>query len=138
MIKDSIDIQPPFAKKKREFIARHEDSRPDSIYTQRRDFNNKGLLERETWKLDNGQEVIDLEDAAYISKDQSEKLKMETLEPSALMKLAKKQDYFGKDGLICFLRGEEIYYSSKIVEIDPPFEEDFEPEYDISQDFKKP
>ena len=137
MIKDSIDIQPPFAKKKREFIAKHKASRPDSIYTQKRAFNNKGLLEGETWKLDNGQEVIDLDDAAYISKDRSESLKMETLEPSALMKLAKKQDYIGKDGLICFLRGGQIYYSSKIVEVNPPFEEDFEPEYDISQDFKK-
>ena len=137
MIKDSIDIQPPFAKKKREFIARHEDSRPDSIYIQKRHFNHRGLLERETWKLDNGQDVIVLDDAAYISKDKSESLKMETLEPSALMRLAKKQDYTGEKGLICFLHGGQIYYSSKIVEVDPPFEEDFEPEYDISQDFEK-
>jgi len=136
MVKDSIDIQPPFAKKRRAFIARHKDSRPDSIYTQKRDFNNKGLLEKETWKLDNGREVIDLDDAAYISKDKSEKLRMETLEPSALMKLAKQQDYTGEKGLICFLRGGQIYYSSNIVEVDPPFKEDFEPEYDISQDFK--
>ena len=136
MIKDSIDIQPPFAKKKREFIGRHKDSRPDSIYTQKRDFNNKGLLERETWKLDNGQEVIDLNDAAYISRDKAEKLKMETLEPSALMRLAKKQDYTGEKGLICLLYGGKVYYSSTIVEVNPPFEEDFVPEYDISRDFE--
>ena len=125
MIKDSIDIQPPFAKKKREFIARHKDSRPDSIYTQKRDFNNKGLLEGETWKLDNGQEVIDLDDAAYISKNKAEELKMQTLEPSALMELAKKQDCFENKGRLCMLYQGEIFYSSTIVEINPPFKEDF-------------
>ena len=136
MVKDSIDIQPPFAKKKREFIARHKDFRPDSIYTQKREFDKKGLLERETWKLDNGQQVIVLDEAAYISRDKAEKLRMETLEPPALMRLAKKQDYTGKNGLICFLHARQIYYSSEIVEVNPPFEEDFEPEYDISQDFR--
>ena len=136
MVKDSIDIQPPFAKKKREFIARHKDSRPDSIYIQKRVFNKRGLLERETWKLDNGQEVIDLDDAEYISQNKAEELKMQTLEPSALMKLAKKQDYFGNKGRMCVLYQGEIFYSSTIVEIDPPFKEDFESEYDISQDFE--
>ena len=141
MIKDSIDIQPPFAKKKREFIAKHKDSRPDSIYIQQREFNKKGILERETWKLDNGQEVIDLDDAQYISNNKAEELKMQALEPSALMKLAKKQDYFGDKGIMCVLYQKKIYYSSTIVEISPPFEEDFESEYDLSQDFedfKKP
>ncbi len=61
---------------------------------------------------------------------------MQHFEPSALMNLAKKEYYFGKNGRICFLRGMEIYYSSEIVEIDPPFEEDFEQEYDISKDFE--
>ncbi len=136
MIKDSIDIQPPFAKKKREFIARHKDSRSDSIYIQKREFNRQGVLERETWKLDNGQEIIDLDDAEYISKNKAEELKMQTLEPSALMKLAKKQDYFENKGRVCVLYQGEIFYSSTIVKIDPPFEEDFEPEYNISQDFE--
>ena len=136
MVKDSIDIQPPYAKKRREFIARHKNSRPDSIYTQKRDFNNRGLLEKETWKLDNGRQVLDLDEAVYISKEAAEKLRMETLEPSALMRLAKKNDYTAKNGLICFLYGGQIYYSSPIVEVNPSFEEDFEPEYDISQDFK--
>ncbi len=53
MVKDSIDIQPPFAKKKREFV-----SRSQSIYTQRREFNRRGLLEKEIWELDNGKVVI--------------------------------------------------------------------------------
>ena len=141
MIMDSIDIQPPYARKKREFIARHKDSRPDSIYIQKRDFNSKGLLERETWKLDNGQEIIDLDDAQYISQNYAEELQMQALEPSALMKLAKQQDYYGNKGQICLLYNKKIYYSSIIVEIIPPLREDFEPEYDISQDFedfKKP
>ncbi len=137
---DSIDIQPPYARKKRVFIARHED-RPDSIYIQKRDFNRKGLIERETWKLDNGQEIIDLDDAHYISQSNAEELKMQTLEPSALMKLAKQKDYYGNKGQICLLYNKRIYFSSIIVEIIPPLIEDFEPEYDISQDFedfKKP
>ena len=141
MIMDSIDIQPPYARKKREFIARHKDSRPDSIYIQKRDFNSKGLLERETWKLDNGKEIIDLDDAQYISQNNAEELQMQALEPSALMKLAKQQDYYGNKGRICLLYNKKIYYSSIIVEIIPPLREDFEPEYDISQDFedfKKP
>ncbi len=140
MIMDSIDIQPPYARKKRVFIARHED-RPDSIYIQKRDFNRKGLIERETWKLDNGQEIIDLDDAHYISQNNAEELKMQTLEPSALMKLAKQKDYHGNKGQICLLYNKRIYFSSIIVEIIPPLIEDFEPEYDISQDFedfKKP
>ncbi len=129
MVKDSIDIQPPFAKRKREFVSRNE-----SIYTQRREFDRKGLLEKETWKLDNGRVVVVLDDGAYISKRKAEELRMQHIEPSALMNLAKKEDYFGNHGRICFLHGKEIYYSSEIVEINPPFEEDFEQEYDISKD----
>jgi hypothetical protein len=135
MIMDSIDIQPPYARKKRIFIARHKD-RPDSNYIQKREYNLKGLIERETWKLDNGKEIIDLDDAQYISQKDAEELKMQTLEPSALMKLAKQKDYYGEKGQICLLYKNKIYYSSIIVEIIPPLIEDFEPEYDISQDFE--
>lgn len=132
MVKDSIDIQPPFAKKKREFV-----SRSQSIYTQRREFNRRGLLEKETWELDNGRVVIVLDDGAYISKQKAEELRIQSIEPSALMNLAKEEDYFGSNGRICFLRSMEIYYSSGIVEINPPFEEDFEQEYDIRKDLEK-
>jgi hypothetical protein len=135
MIKDSIDIQAPYARKKRVFIAKHE-NRPDSIYIQQRDFNRKGLLERETWKLDNGQEIIDLDEAQYISQKNAEELQMQSLELSALMKLAKQEEYYGNEGRICLLYDKRIYYSSIINEIIPPLKEDFEPEYDISQDFE--
>jgi len=131
MVKDSIDIQPPFAKREREFVSRNK-----SIYTQRREFDRKGLLEKETWKLDNGRIVVVLDDGAYISKRKAEELSMQHIEPSALMNLAKKEDYFGNHGRICFLHGMEIYYSSEIVEVNPPFEEDFEQEYDISKDLE--
>ncbi len=131
MVKDSIDIQPPFAKKKREFVSQNE-----SIYTQRKEFDRKGLLEKEIWKLDNGTVVIDLDDGAYISKRKAEELRIQNLEPSALINLAKKEYYFGNNGRICFLRGKGIYYSSEIVEIIPPFEEDFGQEYDISKDLE--
>jgi hypothetical protein len=131
MIKDSIDIQPPFARKKREFVSRNK-----SIYTRRIEFNGKGLLEKEIWELDNGSVVVVLDDGAYISKRKAEELRMQHIEPSALMNLAKKQDYFGNNGIVCFLRGMEIYYSSEIVEINPPFEEDFEQEYDIRKDLR--
>ena len=131
MVKDSIDIRPPFAKKKREFISQNE-----SVYTQKREFNGKGLLEKETWNLDNGKVVVVLDEAAYISKRKAEELRMQHMEPSALMNLAKKEDYFGNNGRICFLRGKEIYYSSEIVKINPPFEEDFEQKYDISKDLE--
>ena len=132
MVKDSIDIQPPFAKKTREFVSLN-----GSIYTQRREYNRKGLLEKEIWKLDNGTAVLDLDDAAYISKRKAEELRMQHIEPYALMNLAKKEDYFGNNGIICFLRGIEIYYSSEIVEINPPFKEDFEQEYDIRKDLEE-
>ena len=131
MVKDSIDIQPPFAKKKREFVSLNK-----SIYTQRIEFNGKGLLEKEIWELDNGRVVVVLDDGAYISKRKAEELRMQHIEPSALMNLAKKEDYFGNNGRICFIRGKEIYYSSEIVEIKPPFEEDFEQEYDIRKDLE--
>ena len=136
MVKHSIDIQPPFAKKKREFIAVHKNPRPDSIHIQEREFDKKGLLEKTTWKLDNGQEIIDLDDAEYISENKAEELKMQTFEPAALMKLAKNQDYFGNKGRVCMLYHGDIFFSSTIVEIKPPLKEDFEPEYDISQDFE--
>ena len=135
MVMDSIDIQPPYARKKRVFIARHKD-RPNSNYIQKRDYNRNGLIERETWKLDNGKEIIDLDDAQYISQKNAEELKMQTLEPAALMKLAKQMDYYGDKGQICVLYKNKIYYSSIIVNIIPPLSEDFEPEYDISQDFE--
>ena len=135
MIMDSIDIQPPYARKKRVFVARHKD-RPDSNYIQQRDYNRKGLIERETWKLDNGKQIIDLDDAQYISQKDAEELKMQALEPTALMKLAKQKDYYGEKGQILLLYNKKIYYSSVIVEIIPPLIEDFEPEYDISQDFE--
>ena len=132
---DSIDIQPPYARKKRVFVARHK-NRPDSNYIQKREYNRQGLIERETWKLDNGKEIIDLDDAQYISQKNAEELKLQTLEPAALMKLAKQMDYYGDKGQICLLYKKKIYYSSIIVEIIPPLIEDFEPEYDISQDFE--
>ena len=135
MIKDSIDIQPPYARKKRIFIAKHKD-RPDSNYIQERHFNQKGLMEREIWKLDNGQEIIDLDDAQYISQKNAEELQMQALEPSALMKMAKQIEYYGDKGRICLLYNKKIYYSSIINDIIPPLKEDFEPEYDISQDFE--
>ena len=135
MIMDSIDIQPPYARKKRVFIARHK-NRPDSKYIQKRDYNCKGLIEKESWKLDNGKVIIDLDDAQYISQKNAEELKLQTLEPSALMKMAKKMDYYGNKGQICFLYNNKIYYSSVINEIFPPLIEDLEPEYDISQDFE--
>ncbi len=135
MIMDSIDIQPPYARKKRVFVARHKD-RPDSNYIQQRDYNRQGLIERETWKLDNGKEIIDLDDAQYISQKNAEELKMQTLEPSALMKFAKQYDYYGNKGQMCVLYNNRIYYSSIIVKIIPPLSEDFEPEYDIRQDFE--
>jgi hypothetical protein len=135
MIKDSIDIQPPYARKKRVFIAKHKD-RPDSNYIQQRDFNRKGFIERETWKLDNGQEIIDLDNAQYISQKNAEELQMQSLEPSALMKLAKQIEYYGDKGRICLLYNNKIYYSSIIEEIIPSLKEDFEPEYDIRQDFE--
>ena len=136
MLPNSIDIQPPYARKERVFIARHKDSRPDSIYIQKRDFNSKGLIERETWKLNNGHEIIDVDDAQYISQKNAEELQMQALEPSALMKFAKQYDYFGDKGRICLLYNKRIYYSSIIVKIIPPLSEDFEPEYDIRQDFE--
>ena len=135
MVMHSIDIQPPYARKKRVFIAKHKD-RPDSNYIQQRDFNRKGLIERETWKLDNGKAIIDLDDAQYISQKNAEELQMQALEPSALMKLAKQYDYSGSNGRICLLYNKRIYYSSIIVDIIPPLSEDFEPEYDIRQDFE--
>ena len=135
MIRDSIDIQPPYARKKRIFIAKHKD-RPDSIYIQQKDFSRKGFIENETWKLDNGQEIIDLDDAQYISQASAEELQMQALEPSALMKLAKQKDYYGEKGRICMLHNKTIYYSSVIDEIKPPLKDDFEPEYDIRQDFE--
>ncbi len=131
MVKDSIDIQPPFAKKKREFVSENQ-----SVYTQRREFDKKGLLEKEIWQLDNGTVVIDLDDGAYISKRKAEELRFLNIESPALMNLAKKEGYLGKNGRICFTRGKGIYYSSEVVEINPPFEEDFEQEYDISKDLK--
>jgi hypothetical protein len=131
MVKNSIDIQPPFAKNKREFISLN-----NSIYTQRKEFDRKGLLEKETWGLDNGRVVVVLDDGAYISNRKAEELRMQAMEPSALMNLAKKEEYFGNNGRICFLHGKEIYYSSEIVEIKPPFEKDFEQEYDIRKDLE--
>jgi len=135
MVMHSIDIQPPYARKKRVFVAKHKD-RPNSNYIQKRDFNRKGLIEKESWKLDNGQAIIDLDDAQYISQKDAEELQMQVLEPTALMRLAKQKDYAGNKGRICLLYNKKIYYSSIIVDIIPPLSEDFEPEYDIRQDFE--
>ncbi len=131
MVKDSIDIRPPFAKSRREYVSRNS-----SIYTQRRVFDRRGLLEKEIWELDNGKAVVVFDDGAYISKRKAEALRMNSVEPSALMNLAKREDYFENNGIICFLYRGEFYYSSEIVEVNPPFEEDYRDAYDITKDLE--
>jgi hypothetical protein len=117
MAKDSLDIEPVFKREIREYTVSR-----GSVYTQTRQYNKKGNLEKEIWERDSGKEVTILNDAAYISKEKYKQLKNQKLKPSDLIKLAKKEGYTGLGGLIVLLYQEKLYFSSDVIEIEPPFE----------------
>jgi len=100
-----------------------------SLYTQTKQYDNEGNLGKELWERDTIEGSIILDDAAYISKKKYEELNKldlsEKADLSELMKSAKSEEYIGYKGLIFMLFQGKPYYSSEVIEIDPPFGEEF-------------
>ena len=100
-----------------------------SLYTQTKQYDEEGNLGKEVWERDTIEGSVILDDAAYISKKKHEELNKLALSEkpdlSELMKSAKGEQYTGYKGLIFMLFQEKPYYSSEVIEIDPPFGEEF-------------
>jgi hypothetical protein len=100
-----------------------------SLYTQTKQYDEEGNLGKEIWERDTIEGSIILDDAAYISKRKHEELNKFDLSGkpdfSELMKSAKSEEYTGYKGLIFMLFQEKLYYSSEVIEIDPPFGEEY-------------
>jgi len=100
-----------------------------SLYTQTKQYDNEGNLGKELWERDTIEGSIILDDAAYISKKKYEELNKldlsEKADLSELMKSAKGEEYTDYKGLIFMLFQGKPYYSSEVIEIDPPFGEEF-------------
>jgi len=100
-----------------------------SLYTQTKQYDNEGNLGKEVWERDTIEGSIILDDAAYISKKKHEELNKLALSEkpdiSELMKSGKSEEYTGYKGLIFMLFQEKLYYSSEVIEIDPPFGEEY-------------
>lgn len=120
MVEGSLDIEPISKRETREYTVKS-----GSFYTQRRQYDKQGNLEKEIWERDSGKEIIILDDAAYISKKKCEQLIKQKFSPADIIKIAKKQEYTKYDGLIVLLYQGKIYVSSEVVEIEPPLEEDY-------------
>ncbi|MDD5192003.1 MAG: hypothetical protein PHH54_06695 [Candidatus Nanoarchaeia archaeon] len=127
--KESLDIPPSFGDKEREYKVKR-----GSYYTQTKQYDGKGNLEKEIWEReDSHKKEITLEDAAYISQEKQDELKKlmkadQKNDPRKytsldLVKLAKKEKYTGPNGLIAFSYKGELYWSSRVTSIDPSFEE---------------
>lgn len=100
-----------------------------SLYTQTKQYDKEGNLGKEIWERDTVEGSIILDDAAYISKKKHEELNKLDLSGkpdfSELMKSAKNEEYTGYRGLIFMLFQGKLYYSSEVIEIDPPFGEEY-------------
>jgi hypothetical protein len=100
-----------------------------SLYTQTKQYDKEGNLWKEIWERDTVEGTLILDDAAYISKRKYEELNKldisEKVELSDLMESAKSEEYTGYRGLIFMLFQGKPYYSSEVIEIDPPFGEEY-------------
>jgi hypothetical protein len=98
-----------------------------SLYTQTKQYDEEGKLGKEVWERDTIEGSIILDDAAYISKKKHEELNKLAgkTDVSELMKSAKSEEYTGYKGLIFMLFQGKLYYSSEVIEIDPPFGEEY-------------
>jgi hypothetical protein len=98
-----------------------------SLHTQTKQYDEEGKLGKEVWERDTIEGSIILDDAAYISKKKHEELNKLAGKPdvSELMRSAKSEEYTGYKGLIFMLFQGKLYYSSEVIEIDPPFGEEY-------------
>jgi len=100
-----------------------------SLYTQTKQYDNEGRIEKEIWERDTIEGLIILDEAAYISKRKREELSKldlsEKADLSELMRAAKNEGYTGYKGLIFMIFQGKPYYSSEVIEIEPPFGDEY-------------
>ena len=98
-----------------------------SLYTQTKQYDEEGKLGKEVWERDTIEGSIILDDAAYISRKKHEELNKlgGKSDVTELMRSAKSEEYTGYKGLIFMLFQGKLYYSSEVIEIDPPFGEEY-------------
>jgi len=104
-------------------------SESGSVYYQKKKYSKKGRLEEEIWERNAMGGTIILEDAVYVSnkkaKEITDEIKLGNRDISTLMRLAKKEKYIGDGGAIFMTSDGDIYLSSKIQKIEPPFTEEY-------------
>ncbi|MBW8003806.1 MAG: hypothetical protein FVQ80_17710 [Planctomycetes bacterium] len=126
MVNRSLDINVEGRFNKEEIKYTSESG---SVYDQKKKYNRKGILEEEIWERNFIGGTIILEDAAYISngkaKEIAGEIKLGNRDVSTLMRLAKKEKYVGDGGAIFMLSDGDVYLSSKIQKIEPPFIEEY-------------
>lgn len=120
-IEGSLDIEHIPKRETREYTVKNK-----SYYTQTRQFDKQGNLEKEIWEREDSLgNVIILDDAAYVSKEKYEQIVKQKFSPADMIKIAKKQEYTKSDGVIVFLYQKKFFYSSDVVQIEPPFGEEY-------------
>lgn len=125
MVEGSLDIEYTPEKEVRTYRVHR-----GSLYTQTKQYDNDGRLEKEIWERDTLDGSIILDDAAYISKSKCEDLNKKfgnsgEFEISEIIKEAKNENYLGYDGLIFMVFQSKPYYSSEVIEVDPPFGDEY-------------
>jgi hypothetical protein len=70
-------------------------------------------------------EPIGLIEGAFILRQNNTMKKAGKPDVSELMRSAKSEEYTGYKGLIFMLFQGKLYYSSEVIEIDPPFGEEY-------------
>ena len=123
MVEGSLDIESIPIREVREYTVER-----GSVYTQTRQYNKKGNLEKEIWERRSlGGNVI-LDNAAYISKEKCKKIEefiSKKFSPLDIIRIVKRENYEELGGFIAWSYQERLYLSSEVTKVEPPFEEDF-------------
>ena len=126
MVEGSLDIKYTPKKEVRTYRVQR-----GSLYTQTKQYDKEGKLEKEIWERDTIEGSIILDGAAYISREKYEELdkkfsSSEEVDLSITMKSAKDEGYFGHDGFVFIIFQGKPYCSSEVIEIEPPLGEEFQ------------
>ena len=122
MVEGSLDIESMPKREIRKYTVKR-----GSVYTQTRQYDKKGNLEKEIWERKSGGKVI-LDNAAYISKEKCKKLEefiSKKFSPSDIIRIVKRENYEEIGGFIVWSYQERLYLSSEVTKVEPPFEEEF-------------
>ncbi|MDP3027704.1 MAG: hypothetical protein Q8N63_08415 [Nanoarchaeota archaeon] len=130
MVEGSLDIESIPIREVREYTVER-----GSVYTQTRQYDKKGNLEKEIWEGTFSKRKIILDDAVYISNEKYDLLVARKFNPLDIIQIAKKEGYKKLGGLIVLLYQRKPYLSSEVTKIEPPFEKDAAEKDSSEEDF---